>query len=322
MDIKPIETSYKGYKFRSRLEARWAVFFDAMGIKWEYEVEGYDLGEHGYYLPDFWLPTSKVFAEVKPNKSDRTNVPAIYMAGKFTGGSGKNCGKDWRSDFGVDFDFYSRPSDLPELDMRYTRTGYAYCGPYPVDITSGHGAPGHFESYYETSGGTSESDNKKVLSKCLKYIDQCEVLFAWIFSDDCYGTLAEIGYAKAKKKTIVIGVKNDVNVDELWFSLSMADRVVCADSHLEAFDLLLPSSREELLVKALVKGKGASNGLILYGDPLDCKVSTIRDDGCFLRDIPGEFAFSHHVSNYSPDLVKSAAEKARSARFEHGQTPK
>lgn len=34
-EIKAIETYYKGYMFRSRLEARWAVFFDASGIKWE-----------------------------------------------------------------------------------------------------------------------------------------------------------------------------------------------------------------------------------------------------------------------------------------------
>ena len=32
--IKAIETSYKGYLFRSRLEARWAVFFDALGLVW------------------------------------------------------------------------------------------------------------------------------------------------------------------------------------------------------------------------------------------------------------------------------------------------
>ena len=37
MNIKPIETIYKGYRFRSRLEARWAVFFDALGIEYEYE---------------------------------------------------------------------------------------------------------------------------------------------------------------------------------------------------------------------------------------------------------------------------------------------
>lgn len=47
MDIKPNETQYKGYCFRSRLEARWAVFFDKLGIDFVYESEGYDLGEHG-----------------------------------------------------------------------------------------------------------------------------------------------------------------------------------------------------------------------------------------------------------------------------------
>ena len=53
--IKPIETVYKGYQFRSRLEARWAVFFDACGVDWEYEPEGFDLGDGLYYLPDFLL---------------------------------------------------------------------------------------------------------------------------------------------------------------------------------------------------------------------------------------------------------------------------
>lgn len=64
--IKAIETHYKGYRFRSRLEARWAVFFDALGIDWEYEKEGYDLGELGYYLPDFYLSGLECFIEIKP----------------------------------------------------------------------------------------------------------------------------------------------------------------------------------------------------------------------------------------------------------------
>ena len=51
--IKPIETIYNGYKFRSRLEARWAVFFDALGVEYEYEPEGFDLPSGRRYLPDF-----------------------------------------------------------------------------------------------------------------------------------------------------------------------------------------------------------------------------------------------------------------------------
>jgi hypothetical protein len=72
--MRAIQTHYKGHKFRSRLEARWAVFFDALGIKWIYEPEGYELDCGTLYLPDFFLPEVKlwlsdkkgVFLEVKP----------------------------------------------------------------------------------------------------------------------------------------------------------------------------------------------------------------------------------------------------------------
>lgn len=50
--IKAIETRYAGYRFRSRLEARWAIFFDALGLQWEYEPEGFET-DVGWYLPDF-----------------------------------------------------------------------------------------------------------------------------------------------------------------------------------------------------------------------------------------------------------------------------
>lgn len=64
-EIKAIETTYNGYRFRSRLEARWAVFFDAAGIRYEYENEGLDLGSAGRYLPDFFLVGLSCWFEVK-----------------------------------------------------------------------------------------------------------------------------------------------------------------------------------------------------------------------------------------------------------------
>lgn len=59
-----IQTEYAGHLFRSRLEARWAVFFDHAGIKWQYELQGYECKGHRY-LPDFYLPDSNDFVEVK-----------------------------------------------------------------------------------------------------------------------------------------------------------------------------------------------------------------------------------------------------------------
>ena len=84
-EIKAIETRYAGCRFRSRLEARWARFFDAMGIDWEYEKEGYDLGEFGYYLPDFWLPQVELWAEVKPTKFTPNELAKIISLNRGTG---------------------------------------------------------------------------------------------------------------------------------------------------------------------------------------------------------------------------------------------
>jgi hypothetical protein len=81
---KAIETRYKGYHFRSRLEARWAVFFDHLGLRWQFEPEGFDLTEHGlgYYLPDFFLPDQNYWIEVKP---DNFNDPDAYRKLAYVG---------------------------------------------------------------------------------------------------------------------------------------------------------------------------------------------------------------------------------------------
>ena len=80
MTIQAIETAYRGRRFRSRIEARWAVFFDALGIEWEYEKEGYDLGGTRY-LPDFWLPGLRFWVEIKgEHPSEDESVKARLLA--------------------------------------------------------------------------------------------------------------------------------------------------------------------------------------------------------------------------------------------------
>jgi len=74
-----IQTWYADTYFRSRLEARWAVFFDLLGVKWEYEKEGYDL-DGVWYLPDFWLPDQKIWIEIKgesPTDDEEAKVAAL-----------------------------------------------------------------------------------------------------------------------------------------------------------------------------------------------------------------------------------------------------
>lgn len=62
--MKAIETTWQGYRFRSRTEARWAVALSVAGIRFEYEAQGFDLPS-GWYLPDFWLPERNTWLEVK-----------------------------------------------------------------------------------------------------------------------------------------------------------------------------------------------------------------------------------------------------------------
>ena len=98
MPHRNIEPTYRGYRFRSRIEARWAVFFENLGIKWTYEPEGFSLrfdyekyvddlwenlsedellqegipqtfqhldGKEYWYLPDFYLPELRLWIEIK-----------------------------------------------------------------------------------------------------------------------------------------------------------------------------------------------------------------------------------------------------------------
>lgn len=63
---RAIETRYKHRRFRSRLEARYAVLFDALAIRWDYEPEGFNLGNGLCYLPDFFLHCPPAFQQRFP----------------------------------------------------------------------------------------------------------------------------------------------------------------------------------------------------------------------------------------------------------------
>lgn len=54
-ELKVVQAEYKGYNFRSLIKARWAVFFDTLGVKWKYEPEGHNLGNGVYYLSECLL---------------------------------------------------------------------------------------------------------------------------------------------------------------------------------------------------------------------------------------------------------------------------
>jgi hypothetical protein len=78
--VRALETPYQGYLFRSRLEARWALWFDRLGIEFWYEPERVAIPTRNGYLPDFHLPEVG-WIEVKgPEPTDEDRMKAYLLS--------------------------------------------------------------------------------------------------------------------------------------------------------------------------------------------------------------------------------------------------
>jgi hypothetical protein len=98
LTIRALDTKYAGCLFRSRLESRWAVYFDHMHLEWEYEPQGFELdkpitrGEGTIrYLPDFWLPGHDAWGEVKGSLTRDELLRLLDAAASLSSPSG-GCG--------------------------------------------------------------------------------------------------------------------------------------------------------------------------------------------------------------------------------------
>jgi hypothetical protein len=114
--IKAIPTRYKGYHFRSRLEARWAVFFDVLDIKWEYEPEGFDLPS-GRYLPDFRLPETRRWIEVKGATPSKSEI--------------ERCFEFAERQYELDWSFFALQGDIPDAPLYSEKAG-----PLGIEVVS------------------------------------------------------------------------------------------------------------------------------------------------------------------------------------------
>ena len=119
---------------------------------------------------------------------------------------------------------------------------FLYTGPWQA-VGSYHGLVHGITDY-----GTL--DPRGIVARAQHGIEQCDICFALLDGEDCYGTLAEIGYAKGLGKPIVVGVEDHLSQrepphqmgTELWFAIEMADIRLCggnAGSILRQFAELL-----------------------------------------------------------------------------------
>jgi len=73
-------TLYSGMWFRSRLEATWAAYFNTHDIRWEYEQRAFQFDDGTHYAPDFWLPESRAWFEVKGRLDEESRAKILNLA--------------------------------------------------------------------------------------------------------------------------------------------------------------------------------------------------------------------------------------------------
>ncbi|MFA4904740.1 MAG: hypothetical protein WC600_18595 [Desulfobaccales bacterium] len=103
--IRPVKVLVKGQKYRSKTEGRWAIFFDALNIDFQYEpryfkllwsepspLSSYEDNTYKKYLPDFWIPLKTdenagagLWVEIKGSETSAEELIKLQLLTNKTG---------------------------------------------------------------------------------------------------------------------------------------------------------------------------------------------------------------------------------------------
>lgn len=187
-----------------------------------------------------------------------TKVKTVYLAGKISG-------TDWRSSIVAEWGYANHSTTYwqafcdyehdkewavaPNACEAYGGIRLHYSGPWWMDLFGGHGcvewtgfphgysiSDEHLEPLnHEAADDRKRKVQREVSVAVSKAIIQCDLLFAWIDSTDCYGTLVEIGFAKGLGKPVAVAVSRDIEASQLWLASAAATYPMVASSAKEAW---------------------------------------------------------------------------------------
>jgi hypothetical protein len=100
-----------------------------------------------------------------------------------------------------------------------------YVGPYFISCDHGcwHGPDGH---------GLNGLPQPDIVGMCLAGVMRADLVFAWVDTLDCYGTIAEVGFARGQGKKVVIAGPEQYR--DMWFLYKMAHHTLTHDNPVEA----------------------------------------------------------------------------------------
>lgn len=157
-------------------------------------------------------------------------INSLYLAGKISGptrwrdeivpewSTGKFSGygeKSW-----PDLDLWLQPGDYKPLKFN---------GPWWLAEDPKHGIECTCEPHNDSS----------IPSNAVHAIKASDLVFAWIDSTDCFGTLWELGYASAINKHTAIAFRSDLDCREMWFIAQQCDWLHFGKSASECWKALL-----------------------------------------------------------------------------------
>lgn len=147
----------------------------------------------------------------------------VYFAGKIKH-------KCWRHDIVPELDsvFCSSDSEPPKNGIPMNNhDGLIYVGPFFVARDHGcyDGEETHCVGLDKVACSDYETSAHKTKEICLQQIQNADAVFCWLDDPTAYGTLVEIGYAKGAGKKVIIATPNRGELQDLWLSFEIADRV-------------------------------------------------------------------------------------------------
>jgi hypothetical protein len=191
----------------------------------------------------------------------------IYLAGKVS----KHCWRheivrglrDALADYGECPDG-NRTLPIPEWPVleRAIFDTHHYVGPYFASCDHGcfHGDDSHgIAAAAKVQAGPddphfSASNAEAVFTQCLNGVVNADVVFAWVDTLDCYGTVVEIGYAHALRKHIWIAGPRRFR--DMWFLYRSADEYCChASEPVAVLRQFIETTRPEADFEASANGQ-------------------------------------------------------------------
>lgn len=156
----------------------------------------------------------------------RKEKPKVYLAGKITNDW-------WRNEIfgiyekynhrtpGIDvygYDSYEENENY--LNSEYDAGEFIVTGPHSIGCDhSCYHKTHHAATKSEHTCGIGEYgiEPNTIFNACLKQINKSDVVFAYITSQDVYGTIFELGYAYRMHNPVYIAFKNDELKKLFWF---------------------------------------------------------------------------------------------------------